>query len=59
MPPGGFVDEKALVKALEEGLIAGAALDVYETEPLPAGSPLREMANLVMTPHLGASTQEG
>jgi D-3-phosphoglycerate dehydrogenase len=52
------VDEPALVAALESGVIAGAALDVYETEPLPAESPLRAAPNLVMTPHLGASTDE-
>ena len=55
---GGVVDEQALVAALEAGDIAGAALDVYETEPLPEGSPLRGAPNLVLTPHLGASTAE-
>lgn len=55
---GGVVDEPALAAALESGVIAGAALDVYETEPLPAESPLRTAPNLVMTPHLGASTDE-
>ena len=55
---GGVVDESALVEALENGSIAGAALDVYESEPLPAESPLRAAPNLVMTPHLGASTDE-
>jgi D-3-phosphoglycerate dehydrogenase len=55
---GGVVDESALVEALEAGSIAGAALDVYESEPLPAHSPLRAAPNLVMTPHLGASTDE-
>jgi D-3-phosphoglycerate dehydrogenase len=55
---GGVVDESALAKALHNGDIAGAALDVYATEPLPADSPLRDAPNLVLTPHLGASTVE-
>ncbi len=55
---GGVIDEDALALALREGSIAGAALDVYAVEPLPAGSPLREAPNLVLTPHLGASTFE-
>ncbi|MBW3535541.1 MAG: phosphoglycerate dehydrogenase [Gemmatimonadetes bacterium] len=55
---GGVVDEAALVEALEEGVIAGAALDVFEEEPLQEDSPLRRAPNLVLTPHLGASTSE-
>ncbi len=55
---GGVVDETALAKALHNGEIAGAALDVFEHEPLPADSPLRNAPNLVLTPHLGASTAE-
>jgi D-3-phosphoglycerate dehydrogenase len=55
---GGVVDEPALAAALREGAIAGAALDVYETEPLDTDSPLRDVPNLVLTPHLGASTAE-
>jgi D-3-phosphoglycerate dehydrogenase len=55
---GGVVDEAALAKALHNGEIAGAALDVYENEPLPVDSPLRDAPNLVLTPHLGASTAE-
>jgi D-3-phosphoglycerate dehydrogenase / 2-oxoglutarate reductase len=55
---GGVVDEAALVAALEAGSIAGAALDVYATEPLPEESTLRSAPNLVLTPHLGASTAE-
>jgi D-3-phosphoglycerate dehydrogenase len=55
---GGVVDEDALANALHDGVIAGAALDVYETEPLAADSPLRAAPNLVLTPHLGASTAE-
>lgn len=48
---GPIVDEKALVHALQKGLIAGAALDVYEEEPLPLNSPLRKMDNLILSPH--------
>ncbi|HEX6219522.1 MAG TPA: hydroxyacid dehydrogenase [Acidimicrobiia bacterium] len=55
---GGVVDEEALAEALHAGEIAGAAVDVYETEPLPLDSPLRDAPNLVLTPHLGASTAE-
>jgi D-3-phosphoglycerate dehydrogenase len=55
---GGVVDEEALAGALSQGVIAGAALDVYETEPIPENSPLLGAPNLVLTPHLGASTTE-
>src|SRR5437762_6357986 len=55
---GGLIDEAALVQALSSGQVAGAALDVFETEPLPADSPLRKISKLVLTPHLGASTAE-
>ncbi len=55
---GGLIDENALLKALQDGHVAAAALDVFETEPLPADSPLRGAPNLVLTPHLGASTAE-
>lgn len=55
---GGIVNEADLLAALESGQVAGAALDVYSTEPLPADSPLRQAPNLIMTPHLGASTSE-
>ena len=55
---GGLIDEGALVNAISSGHVAGAALDVFETEPLPADSPLRQIAKLVLTPHLGASTAE-
>ena len=48
---GGLVDEAALVKALNDEQIAGAALDVFETEPLPSASPLRTMANVLLSPH--------
>src|SRR5216110_256368 len=55
---GGLIDENALLKALQDGHVAAAALDVFETEPLPAESPLCGAPNLVLTPHLGASTAE-
>ena len=55
---GGLIDELALVAALKSGQVAAAALDVFETEPLPADSPLRGLPNLILTPHLGASTAE-
>src|SRR5438128_6476041 len=55
---GGLIDETALVKALQDGHVASAALDVFEVEPLPTDSPLRGAPNLVLTPHLGASTAE-
>lgn len=55
---GGVVDEEALAGALESGKIAGAAFDVYSTEPLPEESPLRGLPSLILTPHLGASTAE-
>ena len=55
---GGLIDENALGEALAAGHVAAAALDVFETEPLPSDSPLRGAPNLVLTPHLGASTAE-
>jgi D-3-phosphoglycerate dehydrogenase len=55
---GGLIDEGALAQALQDGHVAGAALDVFEIEPLPVDSPLRSAPNLVLTPHLGASTVE-
>lgn len=51
---GSLLDEKALIRALEEGILAGAAIDVAETEPLPAGSPLWKAPNLFITPHTSA-----
>jgi phosphoglycerate dehydrogenase-like enzyme len=53
---GPIVDEDALVAALHAGTIAGAALDVYETEPLPVDHPLRAAPNTVLTPHIGYVT---
>ncbi|NMD21759.1 MAG: phosphoglycerate dehydrogenase, partial [Verrucomicrobia bacterium] len=55
---GGIINEADLRVALESGQVAGAALDVYETEPLPKDSPLRTLPQVILTPHLGASTDE-
>lgn len=55
---GPIVDETALVTALERGTIAGAGLDVYDVEPLPADHPLRGFPNTVVTPHQGYVTLE-
>ncbi len=54
---GPIVDNDALVAALEAGRIGGAALDVYDVEPLPADSPLRRVPNLLLTPHIGYATR--
>ena len=55
---GEIVVEADLIAALESGKVAGAALDVFATEPLPADHPYRRQPNLILTPHLGASTGE-
>jgi len=55
---GGVVDETALADALRSGHLAGAALDVFEAEPLPAGSPLAGCPNLLLTPHIAGVTAE-
>jgi D-3-phosphoglycerate dehydrogenase len=55
---GGIVDEAALAEAVESGAIAGAALDVYVSEPLSPASPLLRLDNIACTPHLGADTYE-
>ena len=53
---GGVVDEAALLIALEKGWIGGAALDVFEHEPLPADSPLWTMENVMISPHVAGFT---
>src|SRR5581483_4749486 len=55
---GPLVDEAALARALQEGWIAGAALDVFETEPLPADSPLIGLPNVMLTQHVAGVTGE-
>jgi D-3-phosphoglycerate dehydrogenase len=55
---GGLIDEAALAEALKSGHVAAAALDVFEVEPPPADFALRDLDNIVFTPHLGASTAE-
>ncbi|MEM0970810.1 MAG: phosphoglycerate dehydrogenase, partial [Verrucomicrobiota bacterium] len=55
---GGLIDEEALLRAMDSGQVAGAAFDVYEVEPPPLDSPLLHREDVVLTPHLGASTAE-
>jgi D-3-phosphoglycerate dehydrogenase len=55
---GPIADEKAIEAALKNNMIAGAGIDVYETEPLPLGHPFRKLDNIVITPHLGYVTAE-
>jgi D-3-phosphoglycerate dehydrogenase / 2-oxoglutarate reductase len=55
---GGIIDEAALIEALRAGRVAAAGLDVFEKEPLAADHPLRTLPNVLLTPHLGASTAE-
>lgn len=55
---GKVVDEAAMIQALEDGTLHAAGLDVFETEPLPADSPLASMSNVVALPHIGSATHE-
>ncbi|MEC0311405.1 phosphoglycerate dehydrogenase [Paenibacillus lautus] len=55
---GAVVDEQALSRALSSGVIAGAAIDVYESEPVPADHPILQIGNLITTPHTAAETFE-
>ncbi|MFO7927799.1 MAG: phosphoglycerate dehydrogenase [Halobacteriota archaeon] len=54
---GGIIDEAALAEAVEDGIVAGGALDVFAEEPLPEDSPLLDVEDVIVTPHLGASTE--
>jgi D-3-phosphoglycerate dehydrogenase len=56
---GGLVDQEALVAALDSGQVAGAGLDVTDPEPLPAGHPLLEHPNVIVTPHVASATVAG
>lgn len=55
---GAVIDEKALYNATVSGKVAGAALDVFESEPLDLNSPLKKLNNIILTPHLAASSEE-
>jgi len=55
---GGVLDEDALLEAVRAGRLAGAALDVYATEPLPMDSPLRSEDRILLSPHAGGATRE-
>jgi D-3-phosphoglycerate dehydrogenase len=55
---GGVVDEEALYRALKDGVIAGAALDVFEEEPPSRNHPLFELDNVLLSPHSAALTEE-
>ena len=55
---GGLIDATALLEAIDEGRLAGAALDVFDPEPLPSDSPLRACDRILVTPHLAATTDE-
>jgi D-3-phosphoglycerate dehydrogenase len=56
---GGLVDTAALIDALQQGMLAGAALDVLETEPIEPGSPLLRMEQVIVTPHAAWYSEEG
>ncbi|XP_043541324.1 probable 2-ketogluconate reductase, partial [Chiloscyllium plagiosum] len=55
---GGVIDQDTLVKALQNGVIRAAALDVSEPEPLPRNHPLLHLPNIILTPHIGAATEK-
>lgn len=55
---GAIIDEDALVEVLRDGPLAGAGLDVFTTEPLPGDSPLRQLSNVALTPHIGWTVEE-
>ncbi|MCX6020885.1 MAG: phosphoglycerate dehydrogenase, partial [Chloroflexi bacterium] len=55
---GGIIEEEALARAVEDGRVAGAAVDVFTQEPITADNPLLKSNRIILTPHLGASTEE-
>ena len=55
---GGIVDETALLEAVRSNALAGAALDVYDVEPLPPASPLREEDRILLSPHAAGATRQ-
>ncbi len=55
---GPVIDQKALTRALQDGIVGGAALDVYETEPLSRDDPLRKLENTILTPHISWYTEQ-
>ena len=55
---GGAIDEQALYRVLQDGAIAGAAIDVFEAEPLSIESPLRTLDNVILTPHMVGHSRE-
>lgn len=55
---GPIVEEAALIQAIGQGIIAGAGLDVYDTEPLPSDHPYRTLPNVILTPHIGYVTED-
>ncbi|MHB1468245.1 MAG: 2-hydroxyacid dehydrogenase, partial [Solirubrobacteraceae bacterium] len=55
---GGLVDQPALIRALREGWIAGAGLDVTDPEPPPPGDPILQAPNLILLPHIGSATRQ-
>jgi len=55
---GRVIDQESLIESLRQGKVSGAALDVFEAEPLDPSSPLASMDNVILTPHLGASSDE-
>ncbi len=55
---GGIIDDEALAQALAQGRLAGAALDVFDQEPLPNDHPFLHTPNMLLTPHIASSTKE-